>query len=1403
MALRQTSMAKQKVAAYIALAEKSEGLWNALIVFLGALLLLGAFPFYPTAIIFLLAIVCGVIALKNPPLGVIAGAILALPAILYQSSFFGWAYLLIIALVLFEVFENWMIIATLEILILAPFAFSGFALSGWITIVGMAAGALYFGSRKSIAIALPAVVMILLLSAVWGVTNTAYLPISLKLYQPGIANLKLTKNAVDYIDVIPSAVAAFGDFLSFKSLGSIFDSVGAVFGNLITLAISDSLILQLIVWGGALYLIALLSGNKGKHVQLVSSLPLLLVGVAYYGIYLIYSIPFRLEFAGSIIFAIVLLGVLEQAGIMISRESELERKEKMKSYGKFGMSDISLGGSEKSMNDVGGYEDVKEELRSAIMLPLEKKEIAFTYGIKPPSGILLFGPPGTGKTMLMRALAKELRYNFVEVRCSQILSQWYGESIPGNEKIVVRDNSGKIKLEEIEKIVENKEKVEVLSFDGQGKAVFAKIKDWIKHKGGTAIYEVRTRSGRKIKVTSYHSLFALNGTKIESVMTSQLIEKQSYIAIPNAIPFAQKPIEEIDFIEALAQDDFGLYVKNGHSYVGKAVEKIGMGETLKILNYKNEKYLKDIVKRKVGIRVKSFLKLMKKSSVKFEKEKIRIGSGSKTLPGIVKIDENLATFIGLWVAEGSYNRKETVRISTSANEIEKISNLCRKLFGHITVYNKGGGRDIYIGSRPLYVFLREILDLNQGSNEKKLPQICLSFSKKNMAAALRGYFSGDGSVYENQRGVATVEALTTSNELANQLLYLLLYFGIVARVYPRKEWNGTNSYRVCMMGGGPLTKFKEIGFLEQSKMKRISDSIARVKWFRSEQIPLPLSLRNHFAKWTNSPTIGKDILVDSDIEEEFIEQIENNIYLDRVEEIKKLSKEKTVYDISVDPCQNFVAGFGGIFAHNSEKNVAEVFTNARKNAPTILFFDEIDSIAKQRNSEGTDEVGPRVLTTLLQEMDGGSKSKSTVMVVGATNMPQELDHAIMRPGRFDKIIYMHLPDFDARKKIFEVDMKGLPLEDNIDLDLLAKKTDRFSGADIKNIVEETKRFAAKEASLKGIIIPLTMEHFLEVISQIKPSTPLSQLELYEQFRLDFERSIGMNQPKKAELGENVKWEDVAGLSQVKKTLLETIQLPLLYEKEMKELKVKPYKGVLLFGPPGTGKTLIVKAASNELKASFQSLSSAELMKKGYTQAVTIVKETFNRARENAPAIIFVDEIETFAPARGSSGSSEILGQFLTELDGIKELKGVIIIAATNKPGMLDPAILRPGRFDKIFYIPPPSAEDRAEIFKIHLGQFADKVDLNMLAAASEGFSGADIAGLAQDLKMEALRSKISGKEFDATTAKLLKMIKKRRPSITQGLLDEYKAFIDSYGERSDDEDSDDDKKTPPQDTHYR
>lgn len=1376
---KEKSMLGQKIAVNIALMQKNEKLWSAAVVFLGALFLLGAVPFYPVYLVPLLALVCGLVCyFSRPPFGTLLSLLLAFPAVIYQSSVFGWLFLLILVVAMFEVFEHWLVISVLQVLIAAPFSFGAVPIFGWITIAGMVMAALYFGSKKSILISVPSVLIILLLSSIWTVENSAFMPLNLSLYT-GISEMMFSKSPADIGSLGSEFANALGNFFSPANIELFFASMSWTLGNLITILISDSGLVQLIAWAFVLFVISYASGKIDNRPQLVSSLALLIVIPFYYVAGIISGTGFSIEFLGVVVFSIIFLGAIEQAGIKITRESKLRRKERLKAYGKFGMADIGVEGAE-TLDDVGNYTDVKDELRESIIMPLQKKEIAYTYGIKPPSGVLLFGPPGTGKTMLMRALAHDMKYNFIEVKCSQILSQWYGESLPYNEKILFERN-GKVELVEIGKIVEEKLDGNVLSFDEKGKVRYSKIKKHIKHKCTSKIVEVRTRTGRKIRVTDYHSLFAFNGKKIESIPTSELEAGKSYIAIPSKICRPEVEINEIDVLHEFRENDHGLFIRNTKTVVEKAIEKLGEKKVLNLLGF-TKHYLKDaIIKRNVGIRASKLYSLLKKADINYRNENL-VFSGKREIPVIIKMDEEFAEFIGLWVAEGSYNRKDTVRLSVSDAEIDYINDLCTSLFGQVTVYKKenGKGRDIYIGSRALYVLLKEVLGLNHGADKKKMPGIVFNLSEKNLKALLRGYFSGDGTVYPNQHGVPTVEVLTASRHLADQLAYLLLYFNLVAKIYNKREWNGTETKRICFTGHHYLNLFAQhIGFNAQHKNDKIQKYLNNVSWHRSEQIPVIGELKNtvvsSIPKNSMSATIGKDILMELEDVPEFMGQLNNDMCLDRVEKITEVEPEEWVYDVSVDPCQNFVGGFGGIFAHNSEKNLAEVFSNARKTAPTILFFDEIDALGKKRSSAGTDEVTPRVLTTLLQEMDGAVKSKSNVIVIGATNVPNKLDPALLRPGRFDKIIYMHLPDEEGRKKIFEVSFGNTPFAEDIDLDLLARKTQRFSGADIKNVAVEAKRLAAKRASQEGKVVPVTMSDLLRVISSVKPSVGLAQLDEYEQFRMDFERRTGAEEKKKPREKE-VSWEDVAGLKEVKKALLEAIEMPLLHEDLMKQYKVRPSKGILLYGPPGTGKTLIAKAASSELNASFQSLSGADLMKRGYLQAVNVLRELFNRARENTPAIIFLDEVDTFAPSRGRGGATEITGQLLNEMDGMKKTKGVVVIAATNRPEVLDPAIMRPGRFDKIFYIPPPDTETRKKVFEIHLGEFAAGVDLSKLAEMTPHFTGADIASICQEAKMMALRAKIAGKKKAITTEMVAAIIERRKPSVTPQMVKAYEAF---------------------------
>jgi SpoVK/Ycf46/Vps4 family AAA+-type ATPase len=315
---------------------------------------------------------------------------------------------------------------------------------------------------------------------------------------------------------------------------------------------------------------------------------------------------------------------------------------------------------------------------------------------------------------------------------------------------------------------------------------------------------------------------------------------------------------------------------------------------------------------------------------------------------------------------------------------------------------------------------------------------------------------------------------------------------------------------------------------------------------------------------------------------------------------------------------------------------------------------------------------------------------------------------------------------------------------------------------------------------KQALVQIGQKQVESTIKKLKPSVTLDQMESYEKFRMDFERRS--EAPEKAPDEKATRWSDVAGLEDVRQILLEAIELPLLHEDLMKEMDVKPSKGLLLFGPPGCGKTLIVKAAANELNANFLAISGSELMRGHDRNPAAYVKEVFNRARESAPALVFIDEIEALAPNRDEFRGG-ILTELLQELDGVRELKNVMLVGATNKPSALDPAILRPGRFDKILYIPPPDAPARKQIFTNGLAKFLKNVDISALSAQTEGFSGADLSSICQEVKMGAVRSRLSGKEERITTKEVQDVIAKRRPSITQKDLRAYSAFKEEYGER--------------------
>ena len=426
------TMREAKVRAVLMDLEEDPSLARALLVFLGCFFLLMGFPFYGPIASIIIAALAAVLAYKSAPLGTIAMVVVAFPAIAYQSPLFAWLFILVISVTLFEAFEHWAKIAMLAVLIMAPFAAAPFGFLGGIVIPTMTLAALYAGSRMSLRISLPAVFFILLLTTLWGGQNSAFMPVKdpAGAYGPLDPFLAHDRRPAVELTKIPGEIpAAVGSILSPKAIEGLNPAINRVLVNTYGLLFADSALIQLLTWGFTLFMVAFLPARiKGANAQLLSSLSLVVVIAGYYlasGISGQSFNPFILAYVGA---TVCMVAVLERGHIKVSREMAVLKADRTSKFGKFGLEDLSTSAGVESLANVGGYEELKDELTETIVWPVQRKELAVAYGIKPPKGILLFGPPGTGKTLIMRALAKELDVGFYYVKCSELLSQWYGES---------------------------------------------------------------------------------------------------------------------------------------------------------------------------------------------------------------------------------------------------------------------------------------------------------------------------------------------------------------------------------------------------------------------------------------------------------------------------------------------------------------------------------------------------------------------------------------------------------------------------------------------------------------------------------------------------------------------------------------------------------------------------------------------------------------------------------------------------------------------------------------------------------------------------------------------------------------------------------------------------------------
>ncbi len=453
----------------------------------------------------------------------------------------------------------------------------------------------------------------------------------------------------------------------------------------------------------------------------------------------------------------------------------------------------------------------------------------------------------------------------------------------------------------------------------------------------------------------------------------------------------------------------------------------------------------------------------------------------------------------------------------------------------------------------------------------------------------------------------------------------------------------------------------------------------------------------------------------------------------------------------------------------SEKKLREVFEEANANAPSIVFIDEIDSIAPKRG-QVSGEAEKRLVAQLLTIMDG-LEARANVVIIAATNRPEAIDEALRRPGRFDREIVIGVPDERGRREILGIHTRGMPLGDKVDLDELARTTHGFVGADMAALTREAAIEAIRRImprlNLEDRTVPsevldtlsVTREDFMEALKRVQPSAM---------------REVMVQAP-------TVRWEDVGGLDTAQARLKEGVELPLKDPDAFRRLGIRPAKGFLLYGPPGTGKTLLAKAVARESQANFIATKSSDLLSKWYGESEQQIARLFARARQVAPCVIFIDELDSLVPARGGGlgepqVTERVVNTILAEMDGLEDLQSVVVIGATNRPNLIDPALLRPGRFDELIYVGVPDKAGRARILGIQSAKMplADDVDLTVIAERTDHFTGADLEDVVRRAGLIALRASLDARTV--TMANFEEALTESRASVTPEMEEEYRAM---------------------------
>lgn len=989
-------------------------------------------------------------------------------------------------------------------------------------------------------------------------------------------------------------------------------------------------------------------------------------------------------------------------------------------------------GPRVSYEDIGGLKDELERVKEMIQLPIKHPKIFNRLGIDPPKGVLLHGPPGTGKTLIAKAVANESGASFYTINGPEIMC------VDGDTKILTNPK-GHVSAKEL--------------FERDGRKINSSIHDTIELDLPISTFSFKDGEITKGKITHV--------TKLSAPTYEVCLSDGNNLKTSSNQPFLIYEQGSLTW-KRVCDISKGDYVARINHFETKEITHCFHPESLENIIEKDGKYC--INSRNLSR--SNFIRLPNESS------------------------NDLMEFLGLLISDGNISKNGDA-VTFSNNDsilIDRYIQLLENIFDITKTKRYPDGR-VVVYSKTLIMFLDHI-----GFSYKTkltIPGYFYTLQKSQIRSFIRGYFDGDGTVAMTEE-YPTPKLFSKSKEFLRDLQSLLqIKLEISSKINIHNTPKG-NFYELVVRGYEGRLKFIDIGSSTPSKMKRLEKikKVRRIKDFKDVPFPSVLvseikekldynQYRNKDYNIYQTGNITKHALTvlytlaaDNEIlsqatKDEYQTLMRDDIGWERVEEIEYVG-EQELYDFTVDK-DSFIGG-PYFFLHNSkfygqsEENLRKIFDEAENNAPSIVFIDEIDAIAGKR-SETHGEVEKRVVSQLLTLMDG-LKGRGKLIVIGATNIPDSLDPALRRPGRFDREIRIDAPDRDGRKEIIQIHTRGMPKADNVDLDKLSDRTYGFVGADLAAL--------AREAAMNAL------RRYLPEIDLDKP-IPIEILEKMEVTMDDFKNAQRGIEPSAmreffVEIP-RVTWEDVGGLEDVKQQLIESVEWPLSQPEVFKRLGIKAPHGILLYGPPGTGKTLLAKAVANESDANFISIKGPEVMSKWVGESEKAVRELFKKAKQVAPSIVFLDELDAIAPRRGAySGShvtESVVNQLLTSIDGLESMEGVIIIGATNRPDIVDSSLLRPGRFDRLIMTPAPDLIAREEIFKIHAKNMplSKDVSLSDLAKEISGFSGADIEALCREAAMIALRENIKVKKV--TNDHFTKAMGVIRATLTEDLINYY------------------------------